>query len=69
MAIRAYLEEMRPRRSVEDLKDGQVVAIYCLDKRSFLGVDEHGHLKVTNRYIVIESLGFNCINNSIVLVQ
>jgi hypothetical protein len=31
-----------------EIKDGSIVAIYCLDDHHFLGTDDHGHLRPTN---------------------
>jgi hypothetical protein len=73
LAIRVYIEEMKPRRdqsgnttpstsflltwsyfslsfplflfvSFVAIRDGMIVGIYCLDEKTFVRVDDHGHL-------------------------
>mmetsp|Transcript_4606 Transcript_4606/g.6419 ORF Transcript_4606/g.6419 Transcript_4606/m.6419 type:complete len:969 (+) Transcript_4606:69-2975(+) len=45
LAVKSYIEEMSPIRSISALSDGMVVTLYCPDNGgSYITVDQHGHL-------------------------
>lgn len=44
VAVRLYLEEMRPKVDADDFQDDQIVGLYCVDSSTWVRVDDHGHL-------------------------
>lgn len=44
IAVRLYIEEMRPKNEPEDFKDGDIVALYSIDNSSWISTDDRGHL-------------------------
>jgi len=44
LAIKTYLDDMKPKKSVEELKDDCTMALYSLDYGKYVRVDQHGHL-------------------------
>jgi len=39
-----YLDEMKPKKNIEEMKDDGTVALYSLDYGKYVRVDQHGHL-------------------------
>jgi len=55
LAVKCYLDEMKPKKSVDEIKEEGLIAIYCLDNQRYVRVDTHGHLFADSTKITIEN--------------